>query len=65
MKWFVEISAISCAIYLAIVYLGSQDTVVPPKDYFIVETKEVESCIDSNRNIHVTKVTKQGKVEYN
>lgn len=69
MKWLIEITAISCAIYFGIIYVGD---VTPtcncaklPKDYFVVETKETEMCIDENRQSVITKVVKSGKVEIN
>jgi hypothetical protein len=34
-----------------------------PKNYFTVETKETEMCVDEKRRTIVTKITKQGKVE--
>lgn len=69
MKWLVEISAISIAIYFAIIYVGdtSQPCNCPtvPKNYFFIETKETEMCVDENRQTIVTKVTKSGKVDFN
>lgn len=34
-----------------------------PENYFVVETKETETCIDENRQTIITKVIKSGKVE--
>jgi len=36
-----------------------------PDNYFIIESKETEMCVDENRKTFITKVTKSGRVERN
>ena len=62
MKWIVEVLFIGGVL----LWIGSYKTCnCPqlPKNYFVVETKETEMCVDDKRRTIVTKITKQGKVE--
>lgn len=61
MKWLFEVLFIGGVIWF--VFTPSCNCPKLPKNYFTVETKETEMCVDDKRKTIVTKITKQGKVE--
>ena len=64
MKWLIEVVVIGGAIWFVFVPPQPKCNCPElPKNYFIVETKETEMCVDDKRKTIVTKVTKQGKYE--
>ena len=64
MKWLFEVFFIGGIVWF-VVSGTKQCNCQPPEDYFIIETKETEMCLDENRETFVTKVTKSGKFELN
>lgn len=67
MKWLVEIAVIGCAIFFGVNWVATPicNCQKLPENYFVVETKETEMCVDESRQTIVTKITKSGKVEFN
>lgn len=64
MKWLIEVLVIGGIIWY--VFSATKTPCVCeelPEDYFVIETRETETCIDENRKIHVTKITKQSKID--
>jgi hypothetical protein len=68
MKWIIELCFIGGIVWFV---LGQQPPPIScdcpelPENYFVVETKETETCIDSNRETIVTKVVRSANVESN
>jgi hypothetical protein len=64
MKWLFEIFFIGGIVWYVASGAKQCNCQLPPEDYFIIETKETEMCVDKNRETIVTKITRQGKVEF-
>ena len=64
MKWLFEIIFIGGIVWYITSSVTHCNCQLPPEDYFIIETKETEMCIDENRETIVTKITRQGKVDF-
>ncbi len=64
MKWLFEVLFIGGVIW----FVFSPDKRAEcncslPEDYFVIETKETEMCVDENRETFVTKIVKHGRYE--
>ena len=63
MKWIVEVLFLGGIVWFVASPSKQCNCQKLPENYFVVETKETEMCIDESRQTIVTKVTRQGKVE--
>lgn len=66
MKWILEVLFIGGIVWYVASPSKQQSCNCPqmPENYFVVETKETEMCLDENRQTVITKVTRQGKVDH-
>lgn len=62
MKWILEVLFLGGIVFY---FASNQQCNCPtlPENYFVVETKETEMCIDENRETVVTKITRSASVE--
>ncbi len=61
MKWLFEVLIIGGVMWF--VFSPSECNCSLPEDYFIIETKETEMCVDESRETFVTKIVKHGRHE--
>jgi len=66
MKWLFEVLLIGGVIWFVFSPSPSEPVECAcslPEDYFIIETKETQMCVDENRETFVTKIVKHGRHE--